>query len=189
MFKPLSITPLFLVFFTFAADSACRTGLKHDRQKAKPMKQGELYGIKTLFESEEAVRSFAHSGKRTAVYGRFGQWAFYMPIATVQSGGPRESSREVSELEQKLREALKLAQDAHEISYGYPNPYAGIPSGLTKAIIYAEQWLKKALSEAIANDIDQERGGKSVSAYTTSQFHLGLGEAPTAESETDETGD
>jgi hypothetical protein len=66
----------------------------------------------------------------------------------------------VSDLEQKLREALKLAQDAHELSHSYPNPFTGIPSPLTKAIMQTEQWLKKAIAQTVADDIDASRGGE-----------------------------
>lgn len=98
--------------------------------------------------------------------------------------------KNVSELEQKLREVLKLAQDAHEISYAYPNPYVGIESPLTKALIYAQQWLKKALSEAVASDIDEARGGeKRVSAHTSQLFGSLGGEAPKIESVDDDARD
>jgi len=73
----------------------------------------------------------------------------------------------MSELESKIREALQAAQAAHELSYDYPNPYTGIPSPLTSFIIQAEAWLKRALGEAVACDIDKARGGQSVSAVTS----------------------
>ena len=66
----------------------------------------------------------------------------------------------MSTLEGKIREALKILQDAHELSYEYPNPYAGLPSRLTNDLMEAQAWLKLALGETIANDVDKDRGSE-----------------------------
>lgn len=76
----------------------------------------------------------------------------------------------MSDLEGKIRATLESAQDAHELSLAYPNPYAGIPSPLTKALIQAEIWLKRALAETVAVDIDEGRGGMRKVSTATAQY-------------------
>ena len=83
-----------------------------------------------------------------------------------------ELRNEISKIERTLRNALELAQTAHELSYDYPNPYAGKPAPLTSATMFAEQWLKKALSDAIAEDIDSNRAGKPTNVVTNSNVGL-----------------
>ena len=64
----------------------------------------------------------------------------------------------MSDLEKLLRELLEKTQQASDLSRQYPNPYSGIPSRLTSALIETVERIKFAIGEVVAADVRPESG-------------------------------